>query len=68
MSTLPTGRRAAAQPLGIEFAHVTLSQRAVLAIACPLRLGQLRREQQQRTKHQAQQKDHNNGDLNLELR
>jgi len=33
------------QPLGIELADVTLSQRAVFAIASALRLGKLRREQ-----------------------
>jgi hypothetical protein len=33
--------RAAAQPLGIELAHVTLGQRPIFAIAGPLRLSKL---------------------------
>jgi hypothetical protein len=47
------GWRAAAQPLGIELAHVTLGQRAILAIARPLRLSKLRRQHQKRAKHHA---------------
>ena len=62
------GRRPAAQPLGIELADVTLSQRAIFSIARPLRLGKLRRKQQERTEYHAQQKDDEDGDLDLELR
>ena len=61
------GRRAAAQPFGIELAHVTLGQRAIFAKARPLRLGKLRRKHQERAEDHAQQKDDHDGDLDLEL-
>ena len=52
MSALPTsgssGRSAAAQPLAIELARVTLRQRAVFPQARALGRGELRTEHQQR--------------------
>jgi hypothetical protein len=62
------GRHAAAHPLGIELAHVTLSQRAILAIALPLRAGQLRRKHQERAEHHTQYEDDEDSDLGFELR
>jgi hypothetical protein len=61
MSLLPINGSSAgtppAQPLGIELAHVTLGQRAILTIARPLRLSKLRRKHQERAEHHAHQKD-----------
>ena len=61
------GGRAAAQPLGIELAHVTLSERAVLAQAGPLCGSKLWRKDEERAEHQTHEKEDDGGDLCLEV-
>ncbi len=61
------GRRPAAQPFGVELAHVTLGQRTVFAQARALRLRKLGREHQQRAEDHRQHEDDHDGDLGLEV-